>query len=102
MENLVITFKYENGNINQIMSKSDFDKLVNMWGLDELKSILLDDEKNCLQVGTNPEQVSIDIYENARLIPVQSTPGTLPHLLGEPYTYEVSGTRLDNFLVLSN
>jgi hypothetical protein len=46
MENLVITFKYENGNINQIMSKSDFDKLVNMWGLDELKSILLDDEKN--------------------------------------------------------
>jgi hypothetical protein len=101
MENLVITFKYRNGDINQIMSTSDYEKLIQRFGLMELENILLDDEKNCLNVGVNPDQVLIDVYENARLVPVQSEPGTLSSFLGEVYDYKVEGKKLKNILVVS-
>ena len=102
MENLVITFEYQSGNLNQIMSKSEYETLIERFGLMELENILLDDEKNCLSVGVNPDQVSIDVYENGRLVAVQSKPGTLSHFLGESYEYQVEGKKLRNLLVLSN
>ena len=102
MENLVITFKYKSGDIKQIMSISDYEKLIQRFGLMELENILLDDKQNCLNVGVNPDQVLIDVYENARLVPVPSEHGTLNHFLGESFDYKIEGEKINNLLVLSN
>jgi hypothetical protein len=102
MENLVITFKYKSGDLTQLVSTSEFQKLTDRFGLVELQNILLDDEKNCLRVGVDPDQVLVDVYEDARLVPVPSEFGTLSHFLGEPYEYKVQGKKLKNLLSVLN
>jgi len=102
MENLVITFKYKTGDINQIMSTADFQTLIEKFGLMEVENILLDDKQNCLNVGVNPDKVLVDVYEDAKLVAVESEMGTLDYFLGRPYTYKVDGKKLNNFLTLSN
>lgn len=102
MENLVITFEFKKGNINQIITKSNYETLVEKFSLNGLKEILLDDDSNCLNVGENPKVVTIDVYDNGRLVPIEAQVGTLEHFLGEPYGYKVEGKKLNNLHVFSN
>ena len=98
MKKIVLSYNFQSGQVGWVIwSQEQYDSITKTYP--NYKEQLIDSEIN--PFGKSPLSVSIDLYEDAELVEVDSRPGSIEWLLGKKTTI-LNGTYLETIEIVDN